>query len=74
MPGSSTTGSGSSTSNSINSSGYSCSCGEGGSAAHAESLPPSTIPHFEVYNHHDYTEDKKAAMEGLATLLRTIVE
>jgi hypothetical protein len=38
-----------------------------------KALPPSTI-HFEVYDHHDYTEDKKAAMEGLATLLRTIVE
>ena len=31
-------------------------------------------PHFEVYDRHDYTEDKKAEMEGLATLLRTIVE
>jgi hypothetical protein len=69
MPGSSTTGSGSTTSNSINSGGYSCSCGEGGSAR-AESAFHD--PHFEVHDHHDYTEDKKAAIEGLA--LRTIVE
>ena len=47
---------------------------EGGSAARAESPPAFHDPHFEVYDHHDYTEDKKAAMEGLATLLRTIVE
>ena len=31
-------------------------------------------PHFEVYDHHDYTEDKKAAMEGLAALVAKIVE
>jgi hypothetical protein len=43
-------------------------------AARAESPPAFHDPHFEVYDHHDYAKDKKAAMEGLATLLRGIVE